>query len=188
MVKALLSGLNSIKNKNKEPRVKKFSLFIVAYKMNPTHVDITNKMIYNIRKYRSGSLQNNFWEDYEMINKKCLESMGYLIEPGDYDIKLAVCNKELSRYLGKNYSDLEEKWLELFRNTIGKKICQDSKNEYFVKCITDEKRDTFYAIGNRITEVCNEYIIKSDVLRVDIIKCPYENNKRRSFIIIKNYR
>lgn len=121
-----------------------------------------------------------------MVNNKCLKIMGNLIEEGDYNIKLAVCNKETTRYLDKNYYDITEKWVELFRDTIGKEIYEDSENEYFVRCIYDKGTHHFHATGNEIIEACKEYIIELDVLRVDIIKSLYQNTQLQSFMIIKN--
>ena len=117
---------------------------------------------------------------YEKRKKKKVEDLIYnsLLRVRDFNVRVTVVDKEKS--------SSESAWKEVFRDAIGGGIINDNINQYYFEIFTEPYSYIYYVdTGADIINKYFDYFKNKDIVRLDITKLPVENNKPKSWIVIR---
>ena len=101
-----------------------------------------------------------------------------LLKPNDFNVRVTVVDKESNSSEGC--------WKETFRDSIGGGIINDSTNQYYIDIITGSGATIQVTdVGTNIIKDNFDCLKNEDLVRINLIKLPKENNNPKSWIFIR---
>ena len=108
-------------------------------------------------------------------NKNTLEDLLYI---GDFNVRVTKVDK-------KNVTS-DCSWKEVFRDSIGGGIINDTTNMYYFDIMTGSGACIqSSAVGHELISEIFDFIKNEDLVRINLIKLPSKNNNPRSWIVIR---
>lgn len=122
-------------------------------------------------------LKRNYYAKRKKVQELLNSS---LLSIGDFNVRVTVVDKS-------NLTS-EGAWKEVFRDSIGGGIINDSTNQYYLEILNGSGKCVQTTdVGNEILNNNFDYIKDEDMVRISLVKLPTENkySKLKTWIIIR---